>query len=333
MRRSGTSRRRAAVGVLLAVGLALPITTSAALAAPVRGAAAKSVGPFAVGLVDVDLVDESRVTPANGPNAELPTRTLPTRIVYPAKGRVGPDDVENARAAKADGPFPLVVFAHGFRGEPDSYVAFMHELASHGYVVAAPEFPASRKSNPGGGSLDDFANQPGDMEFVIEELDTAPPKVLRGSVDADRVGLVGHSFGGGTVLSAAFNDCCAIDRRVRAAVDMAGIEWPIGSPGFFENRDQPPFMMIEGDMDETAHGSGPGIYAEANAPKFFLSVVGGTHTSPYVGDVADPQIEFVSAAVTAFLDRYVRGDKSALRRLERLVASSDGLGVLESEVR
>ncbi len=171
------------------------------------------------------------------------------------------------------------------------------------------------------------------MGFVIDALAKDPPKGLRGKIDADRVGLVGHSFGGATVLSAAYNDCCVIDQRVRAAVDIAGIEWPIGSPGFFQNDDQPPFMMIEGDMDDTAGGAGAEIYPEANAPKFFLTVVGGTHTSPYVGEVLDPQIEFASTAVSDFLDRYVRGDKSALRRLQRLVESSDGLGVLESVAR
>lgn len=45
-----------------------------------------------------------------------------------------------ADATPADGgPFPLVVLSHGFSGNPEWYRTIAEHLASHGFVVVAPE--------------------------------------------------------------------------------------------------------------------------------------------------------------------------------------------------
>ncbi len=54
-------------------------------------------------------VDESRETPAYGSYPGAPERTIPTQVWYPAD---------------RDGPYPLVVFAHGFGVTPDVLAEF-----------------------------------------------------------------------------------------------------------------------------------------------------------------------------------------------------------------
>ena len=53
------------------------------------------------------------------------TRTLTTTVTYPSSG----------------GPFPLIVFAHGYQLGPANYGQIMRAIAAGGYVVAAPSFP------------------------------------------------------------------------------------------------------------------------------------------------------------------------------------------------
>lgn len=47
----------------------------------------------------------------------------------------------NEGAAVEGGPWPLVVFSHGYHTPPSSYEAFLPALAARGYVVAAPHVP------------------------------------------------------------------------------------------------------------------------------------------------------------------------------------------------
>ena len=74
-------------------------------------------------------------------DAATSDRSLVTTIFYPARGTVGPDPVADAPADRSDGPYPLVVFAHGLGGSPAAYQGLLAEWAAAGYVVAAPAFP------------------------------------------------------------------------------------------------------------------------------------------------------------------------------------------------
>jgi fermentation-respiration switch protein FrsA (DUF1100 family) len=70
-------------------------------------------------------VDTTRITPSTRRSQQLPTRTLPTEI----------------RKPNVPGPFPLVVFAHGFGDKPRTYDKLLDALAQSGYIVVAPTFP------------------------------------------------------------------------------------------------------------------------------------------------------------------------------------------------
>ena len=114
------------------------------------------------------------------------------------------------------GPYPLIVFSHGFSGSPEWRSTALEHYASHGFVVLAPT----------------HANEQDWMEIVsatvgrpfdiVQTLDyaeeiTAPGGDFAGQIDMDNVAVVGHSTGGYTALAAggaqfdmeAFTERCA----------------------------------------------------------------------------------------------------------------------------
>jgi predicted dienelactone hydrolase len=106
-------------------------------------------GPFPVAVRTLDLTDEAR----GG-------RSLPLEIWYPATDAYAGRDLDETRdryevvpgfglpsepqdavrdAAPRPGPFPLVLFSHGYGGHRRQSTFLCTHLASHGYVVAAPD--------------------------------------------------------------------------------------------------------------------------------------------------------------------------------------------------
>lgn len=115
------------------------------------------------------------------------------------------------------------MLAHGHNGNPDKFTELIAAWASAGYVAAAPLFP--RSSNSGGGSVDDVAEQPADVSFVIDEmlrLATTKGSALRRRIDAAHIGVAGLSLGGWTTYGVAFHPCC-FDSRVDAVILMSAL--------------------------------------------------------------------------------------------------------------
>jgi dienelactone hydrolase len=106
---------------------------------------------------------------------------------------------------------PAVSFGHGWLQPPLRYHGLLRHLASHGIVMVAPSTHAGLL-----GSHRLFAAD------LLTALD-ACVKVRLGEgqvrVSADRLGLAGHSFGGGSAVLAA-----ATDPRVKAVGTMAAAE-------------------------------------------------------------------------------------------------------------
>jgi dienelactone hydrolase len=242
---------------------------------------------------DTVTVDWSRSTDANCNHGVLPYRALGVRLWWPTTG----------------GPWPLIVLAPGFNANGSTYDVLGTDLASAGYVVAAPSFPLS---GPGSCPTSaDIPNQPGDISHVISYvLDGSSP--ASGRVDG-RVGVVGHSDGGLTVAAMALIGAFD-DPRVSAYVDLsAGVPRWLGT--LHPNR--APFLVDGGDAD-------PGnpiteleqAYDWASAPKAFVADLGADHTSAWFDD--DAAAHVARDTVVAFLDRWVRDDPEATARFTSL---------------
>jgi len=133
---------------------------------------------------------------------------------------------------QSDAPWPLAVFSHGLLGCVAAYSAVCAEVASHGSIVLAPEHQdgsAAYTTSAEGVDLpftsrrpkeheDDKAWRAAQTQVRVDELRTlldtlrdALADTPVGSLSDEQLGfcrdgsvaLLGHSFGGGTVLEAA----------------------------------------------------------------------------------------------------------------------------------
>jgi len=266
---------------------------------------------------------------AHGGAPAQPSRTLVTHVFYPAAGQPGPVARPGAPADRAAGPFPLVVHAHGSGGSPTNATALLESWAAAGYVVAAPGFPLTSSSTRGGPDLSDYANQPGDVSFVIDQMLRAPPSAVAGMVDPNRIGVTGISLGGATALGTTFNSCCR-DQRVKAAVIMAGLAPPFSGGAYFGRVASPPALFVQGTADRVvAPATATSLYNQAKPPKALLTIAGGTHGSPYNGNQLTPQVDVVSRVSIGFLDRYLEGLPDGIARMRQAVSSSNGHATLQ----
>jgi dienelactone hydrolase len=262
------------------------------------------------------LLDRSRTVRLKGGSSE--PRTLVTYVRYPALGAPGQTDVPNAAPAGAGGPYPLVVFGHGFAVTPRLYAGLLQSWARAGYVVAAPVFPLGNADAPGGPDEADVINQPSDMSFVISSLlslSRSGPGPLAGLLDPAQIAVAGHSDGGETALAVAYSRRFH-DPRVSAAVILSGAEMSgVGGYGFTQG--SPSLLAAQGTADIFNEPKYTDAYFKlAQRPKFLLRLLGAGHLPPYTHQ--QPQLEIVKHVTIAFLDRYLKHEPWGLRRLASL---------------
>lgn len=146
----------------------------------------------------------------------------------------------NAPLLKSES-YPVIIFSHGFAGTiPELYTAYCEELASHGYVVvsiahtyyaAIVTMPDGReiKANPNNFAAEQAKNEGGiahwhqelwvdDVKFILDQLNIINNNAqdfFFKSLDLNRIGIIGHSFGGSTAFLA-----CLKDARLKAGINI-----------------------------------------------------------------------------------------------------------------
>jgi predicted dienelactone hydrolase len=278
-------------------------------AGPAAAPDPSTLGPFPVGVRTVALVDDTRTTEG----FDHP-RTLVTEIWYPADesarggegvdyviydelpaktragltredlGRLDTVAVRDALPRADRGPFPLVVFSHGKGGIRMQSTYFTVLLASHGYVVAAPDHEGDTIIDLlEDGDVDmtstvgPFVDRPIDVSFLIERfttLDDDDP--LAGMIDPDRIGVAGHSFGALTSFISAGNDW-----RVRAIVGQTPVGVGLVEIGSETKvRDMGIPMMIQAaGLDRTlpADLHATSLWENMQPPRYSLTLATGGH--------------------------------------------------------
>lgn len=283
---------------------------------PRRTSAVASSRAFAVGLRVVRLTDPRRTIALPGGGRE--PRTLLTYIRYPALGSDRRGDLLDAPPARDGGPYPLIVFGHGFAVTPAPYTRLLRSWARAGYVVAAPVFPLGNADAPGGPDESDLPNQPADLSLVISRVLAAsatPGDPFTNLIDRRSVAVAGQSDGGDTALASAF-DPRLRDRRVRAAVILSGAEIPADGAFAFPAHG-PALLATQGTADTINLPSETELfYQVAPRPKYLLRLLGAAHLPPYT--TQQPQLSIVERVSTAFLDGYLKHRTAALGRLGSL---------------
>jgi len=230
-------------------------------------------GPYEVGNRTFLYVDESRWDPASDS-----ARTLLVEVWYPATDESSllprdilrnffdvwddevldrlaqegatPEDLANfdretgsARDADmkiSDGPFPMILFSHGLGGIRFQNYTQCEHLASHGFIVVAPDHTGNALVTTLPLQLIEFredlvpisfGQRKNDLYFLIDTFtdltDFDPDEFFTGAIDIEQIGSMGHSFGGTAVIEATKSD-----DRIRATVDMASFMFPILPEGF-----------------------------------------------------------------------------------------------------
>jgi dienelactone hydrolase len=297
VRRAGTLLRVRGVAIRLGMVVALSATVGAvSAAAPASHAAAG--GRRAALPAFLKLVDQSRSIRL--PDGKREPRRVWTYLWYPPR-QDGP------------GPFPLVVFGHGYATTPRLYRPLLRAWARAGYVVAAPLFPLENANAPGGPDESDLVNQPRDMSFVISQLLAASASAtdpLHGLLDPTRIAVAGQSDGAETAFAVAYERPWR-DRRVRAAVILSGAELGNDVP---LDRHAAPLLAVQGTADRInpPHYT-RSLFRAVARPKYLLFLLHAGHLGPYTV----PGVRFAAVArlSIAFLDRYLgHGSVPAIRQ-------------------
>ena len=121
------------------------------------------------------------------------------------------------------GSFPLAVYSHGGGGFSVAATFFTEVLASHGYVVAAPDHPGDTIIDAALGTNNtdypsNVANRISDLGRVITAITThrvSIPAAISRMVNTTRIVASGHSLGGAAAIGLA-----AADPRVGEVIAM-----------------------------------------------------------------------------------------------------------------
>ncbi|HZR81458.1 MAG TPA: hypothetical protein VFD92_10220 [Candidatus Binatia bacterium] len=187
-------------------------------------------GPYPVGVTTVTFVDPARNRPLRTeiwyPAAES-ARGLPPSpitefdaVLAPLlSGSTVPLTAVRDAPISPHAPFPLVAFSHGNGGVRFQNTFQTERLASHGFVVVAPDHTGNTILDLGA-DPNPTESRPLDISFLYDELsaDAAEPGGrFEGWVDTTHpFGVTGHSLGSFTSLAVA-----SADARVAAALPMA----------------------------------------------------------------------------------------------------------------
>lgn len=295
--------------------------------------------------------DPDYVLPGTGdvvPHMQLPGAA--PKLIGVAEHAAGYGIAVDPAWAGVPARLPLVVFSHGLGGSPISpgYVGAMVDLASHGFMVAAPfhgdpRFSRIRVEDLGDfltvlAHFDEFAEmellRPVALKALADTLLASP--AYSAGIDAGRIGGFGASLGAqamanllGARLTVGLGLGCAdtvTDPRVRAAVGLVPYAGQTFLPAFCDDQSgadgvDRPYLAISGTADTTAPIK---MMEQAlnrfRGSRYLVALEGVPHDyrPDYRGDV-------MTWAVT-FLDAYlgVAQDPGAIGRLARMASVSGG---------
>ena len=248
--------------------------------------------------------------------------------------------------------FPVLIFSHGWEGFKEQNIYQVEELASHGYVVIGishtygsvltvfpdgRQVPTNQNALPDGVSdeaYDQASNTlvqqwAGDIARTLDVLESMDQEsgdwFLSGKVDLKRVGLFGHSTGGGAAVK-----FCLVDERCQAILGMDVWAEP-AQPEILElHLDQPALIMhsedwyspnepdrnydLIGTLAERAENivdeialSGTRHYDFTSLPLLTPLAAQLGLKGPIPGTLG---LEIINAETVAFFDKYLKGDKS-----------------------
>lgn len=192
---------------------------------------------------------------------------------------------KNAQVANADKPFPVILFSHGWKGFNAQNTGQALEMASHGFVVVgvqhtygamvtafpdgtvAPNNPNALPADDNAANYEDVArilvNQwAGDIAYVTDQLSAwneADGDLFFQKLDMERIGVYGHSTGGGAAI-----EFCGRDLRCKAVLGMDPFMRPVSEKVIEGGVSQPAFFMFSQEWADRLGSKNNQLFDEFN---------------------------------------------------------------------
>ncbi len=283
-----------------------------------RSLYAAAAGPHAVkSVTSLELTDPARQQP------------LLVRATYP----------------QSTGRFPVIVFSHGAFGSKDAYDPLVRHWVSHGYVVLQPTHGDSislmdpamkvnvfRSKNPF--EVVDinkhWRTRAEEIALIVRSLDQLESQhaALRDKLDADRIAVGGHSYGGQTTQLVG-----GLQLGVDLMVPNLRALLMLSPPGPDEQatptmyrRLTAPTLVVTGSRDNSPR-TGKGYQWRLKTydllpaqPKYLLFIEDAEHnlggisgvTGRIAGGGEEPNhLTYVRSATTAFWDAHLKSESAA----------------------
>jgi predicted dienelactone hydrolase len=286
--------------------------------------------------------DIDEIGPANADRLGFPSFVLDHLAL--AKTHSYPD----ARLSPAEERYPVILSSHGWTGFRTVNVDQSEALASHGYIVVSIDhtygsimtvFPDGRAIAVDDAALpeeEDVGPQAyqaaaqtlvevyaADLAFVLDSLEIIDEKDDRfaGHLDLERVGLFGHSTGGGAVVTV-----CHSDERCVAAAGLDAWVEPVARNIISDGLTQP-FLSVRSE-EWTSYDNDPlliDLFVHGDGGQYLASIVGTQHwdfvviplltpLAPQLGLKGPIQSERVmeinADLLVSFFDAYLKGGKA-----------------------
>ncbi|MGI2336563.1 MAG: alpha/beta hydrolase family protein [Dehalogenimonas sp.] len=282
-------------------------------------------------------------------------KTFDAAVWYPTTGEVSDYGysngaksslAEDGAVATNDGPFPLIIFNHGFNASEMQSLYLKEALASEGYIVASVHFDDNIWSGffdllklgnlQNGNGLDNYVHQVYEnyfntyrfpiadalLDYMIEEHERVG-SLFAGSINTDAVAMGGHSFGGLTALGliGGSHDPTLLDSRIKAALLLSSPSYP-----FEDNYSNVhiPVMSMKGELDVLLNRPEDSFWYlndGVNPPYYDLVVNNADH---FTFSETDAGLGWVPAAIAederlkviiqyslAFFDLYLKDNSAA----------------------
>jgi len=192
-------------------------------------------------------------------------------------------------SSPAAGCFPVVIFSPGYDGVYQIYTSLIEDLVSHGFVVASINHPylSGITVFPDGRTVG-LATAPTDpseraaflnmsLRTIVEDakytltyltgLNSTDP-VFSGHLNLGRVGMYGHSFGGGNTAV-----CCFEDSRFTAGLTLDGFI----NQGFVPGNVTVPFLMMVAEARFVNDSNVEYMWSHITNDTYKVGIQGSTH--------------------------------------------------------
>jgi predicted dienelactone hydrolase len=242
---------------------------------------------------------------------DFPVGAIPNGTLHDAQ-RNKDLDLVIEYPSRGQGPFPVIVFSHGYGASNRSYVGLTEYWAGHGYVCIKPshadagklrELLRERRADRTLGEaiwesqgVAEWRDRVRDVTFILDSFNALEERYpeLKGKLDRNRIAVGGHSYGAFVAMLLAgvepVRDGKAVqlgDPRVKAIVAMSpqGVSSLRGLTAESFRNVKVPAMFMTGSEDRGAVESETPEWRRGafdNAPpgdKYFVLINGAGHMS------------------------------------------------------